>query len=244
MKSNLFNCLKILLIVLGVTRTSYAGEVGSSDDNLGLGLFVYESIEKQQKFHRGKHAVYPKGITLERVNYDDSIELQPDGNIYYVPKAKNPLAFLFGRCNCMHYTGRHPKHDCCPLLPIPILNIKNGVGACGNVIFFDLIANVLGGVVTLPRCPHGALCCTPQVCCPLIFTGASSGCLTGMYLSGYIFYECSKYQGNQDFVDSYDRGQLCLPDDMCSCTNLTGTSLTDWKRKFYESNLYKWFQRC
>jgi len=244
MKKYMFTILTILLI-LGVVRISHAHEDMLLKENNGLGLSVYESIEKQQQSHRGQHVALPKQIIPETIHYDETRELQPDENIYEVQKAKSPVGFLCGRCNFLHYNGGHPDRDCC------LFGLDQNT-PCFNIFMTDILANGTGAISYIicglaylgPFSMCKSASCIPQVLCLPIFLGASSGCMTGTYVLGCLSYECAKYQGNQDFVDSYDRGQLCLPDDLCSYTNLTGISLSDWKSKIYDSNLYKWFQRC
>jgi len=184
--------------------------------DLGLGLATIDNIQKQQASFCEGDIPLPKDINPEIIHYDDTLELPSLDNVYEVPKNKSMLGFMCGRWNFMQYKGNHPDHDCC------FCNAWLPVITCT-----DIIGNVAGGFfpsIVWAMCDKGPLSnCSLKFFSPLISTSVITSCITGMCVVGYFSYKCAELHGDQDFIESYKRGQLCLPDDMCSCSSLFGS---------------------
>jgi len=249
MKKYMFTILTILFI-LGVVTTSHSHEDMLLKENNGLGLSVYGSIEKQQNAFRDRDIPSPKGIIPETIAYDVFQELSPAENIYDVPKAKSRIGFLCGRCNSMHYNGGHPDHDCFVCIPIKTNNCFVCIPSreCWEtVIPYSgglLLSNALACIPTVCCCCAKSLpsasnlfmiCCENSgICCPNIFCMTVTGCLTSISLTGWLSYKYAESKGDQDFMDSYDRGQLCLPEDEYSSTSLTRNNVSELKVKIHK----------
>lgn len=247
MKKYIFLTLQILTVLLGNISVSLGHEDVSFEGNLGLGLSIYQSIEKQQKNYREDAPPSLKGFIPESNYYDTTGELQGDANIYRVPKAKSRLGFFCGRLICMHYAGAfklsqipknnpHPNHDCYSLTP-PTACICNwlcnphkpwSMEPVSNIGLIGIVSNILAVVPSLLRTSVG---CTPDKFCPMITATAGTGCLYSVCIISCLFGGGAEWAGDQDFVDSYERGQLCLPEDVGSCTYVTGMSISDWGEK-------------
>ena len=109
MKQYIYIILQILLLVGNISQ---ACEETSPREQSDLGLSVYGSIQEQRASYCKKDTSSSKRIIPENIHDETTVELQGDENIYRVPKAKNPLGFLCGRCNFIGLYSLHPNRDC------------------------------------------------------------------------------------------------------------------------------------
>lgn len=231
---------RILTLFFNAILVSQAHETALLQGQSSLGLSAYGSILEQQKSYLKEDTRAPKGITPEISHYDEVIERPFNNNVYAVPKVRNRCAFLLGRANFIHYRGKHPDHDC---LGCPAADPAKVPENCMSVPGYLLVMMGGNGAACLPT-----LCCCickepsasscpallwerPDVCWSNLICFSLTGCSLMVSMAGGASYLYAESKGDQEFIDSYDRGRLCLPEDKCSCTGLTGYSVSELKVK-------------
>lgn len=225
---------QILALFFSVQTISQSHEVSALQKESNLELSVYGSLQEQQKSYLKTNMPSPKRLIPETNHYDTTGELQGGENIYQVPKAKNRLGFLCGRCNFVGLYSQHPNRDCC--------SFKKTATTPDSVliVLYNLMAAAVGFssyVVSVPCYLRSMDIFTsasliPQlISFPLCLSGTAA-CLTEVYCMSCLTLSCAEYMNHQEFVESYRRGQLYLPDDWGSYTCLTGTSWAEWVKKY------------
>lgn len=212
MQNILRKLTQIAFLILGLTTLSHTTDQNSSDEYCEISLNTYGRIAEQQEFLKPIIKIPRLEITPEEVIYDSPKQLKPGENIYGVSEVKNPCAFLLGRCHFCYYRGEHPNHDCCDF------GCSENVGP---IYWMCMLTSIIAsGMVGITCCNWIPLAKVVSVwCCPVTHWGTA---IINVIYANRI--------AGQDYGESYHRGLLCLPDDLCSCTSCTGINYLDQRK--------------
>lgn len=198
--------LSIPLALLTLTLSSPAMDnyLHEEDTSFSLTSDTLNTIKSQQEGYRS-HELHLALLARETESYDEVVTLALKDNIYHVPEVKSTCGFLLGRCAFYTYPGSHPNHDCVQVDSgemcegvFSVAILVNSMGAIPSIFSNNYIYSIVAASISGWSCLKNI----PGYMLPLLITPLCFG---------------------QEFRDSFDRGQLCLPEDRFSCTSCTGS---------------------
>lgn len=227
MKNPLHKLAQFGVLILGLTTLSHTMDQDSFEDYSKISLNIKSSIESQQTSLKATIKSKQKEISPEEIQYDTQKELHSSENIYHFSDEKSPCGFLCGRCRFLFYDGQHPNHDCCRCYwPKHMPWEEPYDDSCCSclikglwVLNYNVFPNGIFGFIPSFFLTNSFINPTVLGFLPLIITSSLTCCLTTHWLLPNACYKCAEYRGDQDFMDSFKSGQLCLPEDACSCTS-------------------------
>ncbi len=122
-----------------------------------------------------------------------------------VPDITNRFGYLCGRSQFC-FRVNNPQDDCIGLRECCFLSLLTS----------DIVGLVSGSIWSYASVGH---ICTVVNCSPTLAAVGVTGSVLVYSCVGGTAYGCSLCMGYKDFSQSYRRGQLCLPEDICSNTS-------------------------